>query len=457
MTRHSDPYLASFSDFNINETVDKKAKEFIGEKSAGEFFYPALIFSRSATLLIFFVIGIFMVNTADASGFALTEQNGAGAGYAYAGAAAVPQDASTVFFNPAGMTYLRPGHHVAGAASILMTSLRFKDTGSIAFPAGPLGDNGGQAGGVFVVPAGYWSMSINPSLRLGLGVSPTFGDITDWSKSFIGRYQGTSSQIITVNTNPSIAWRMNDVISLGAGLNIVRFDANLRGMAPVPTPIDPGTTVTGGGFGVGYNLGAMFQVLPQTRVGITYRSTITLDLDGHFEGLGRKIPTSAPIKLPDTISVAISHIFTDRLHFLADFTWTGWSSIPALTVQSRINGATLINEGLGFKDSFRVGFGTQYQYNDRLRLKAGVAYDQSPIRNAMDRTVRLPDSDRTMLAVGFNQKIGQRTSVDVGYIHVFFDKAQIDRPTSNPLSLPLVRGSFSNSADIVSVQLNHQF
>lgn len=457
MTEHIDPHPASFPGVNINEKIGKKAKEFIRKKAATGFFYQALNCSQSFTLLVFFVISILGVNTARASGFALTEQNGAGAGYAYAGAAAVAQDASTVFFNPAGMTYLGPGHHVSAAASILMTSLRFKDTGSIAFPGGPLGDNGGQAGGLFVVPAGYWSMSINPSLRLGLGVSPTFGDITDWSKSFIGRYQGTSSQIITVNTNPSIAWRMNNVISLGAGLDIVRFDANLRGMAPVPPPIAPATSVTGGAFGVGYNLGAMFQILPQTRVGITYRSTITLDLDGHFEGLGRKIPTSAPIKLPDTISVAISHMFTDRLQFLADFTWTGWSSIPALTVQSRINGATLVNEGLGFKDSFRVGFGTQYQYNDGLRLKAGVAYDQSPIRNAMDRTVRLPDSDRTMLAVGFNQKIGQRTSIDVGYIHVFFDKTEIDRPTSNPLSLPLVRGSFSNSADIVSVQLNHQF
>lgn len=87
----------------------------------------------------------------------------------------------------------------------------------------------------------------------------------------------------------------------------------------------------------------------------------------------------------------------------------------------------------------------------------GVAYDQSPVQNAIDHTVRLPDSNRTLLAVGFNQKIGERTSVDVGYMHVFLATAEIDRLTSNPLLLPVVHGSFSSSADIFSLQHNHGF
>lgn len=239
---------------------------------------------RSAAILFFFPVigGMLVASHAHASGFALPNQNGSGAGYAYAGAAAVAQDASTIFFNPAGMTYLAPGHQVAGALSIPVSSVRFKDTGSTAFPGSPLGDNGGQAGGVSVIPAGYWSMSINPVLRVGLGVSPTFGSVTDWSKTFIGRYQGTSSEITAINANPSIAWRMNNVISLGAGFNIVRFDADLKGMAPVPPPLDPRTKLTGSDIGFGYNLGAMLQVTPATRLGITYRSTVSLKADGHF-------------------------------------------------------------------------------------------------------------------------------------------------------------------------------
>ncbi len=408
-------------------------------------------------ILLVMVGGGLVIDHAHASGFAIPSQNGAGAGYAYAGAAAVVQDASIIFFNPAGMTYLAPGHHVASVLSIPVSSLRFKDAGSLALPPNPLGDDGGQAGGVAIIPAGYWSMSISPALRIGLGLSPTFGSITDWSKTFTGRYQGTSSEITAINANPSIAWRMNNVISLGAGFNVVRFGADLRGMAPIHAPLDPRTKLTGSDISFGYNLGAMFQVTEATRLGIAYRSTMNLDVDGYFQGLGSKVPTSTSVKLPDTISVALSHMFNDRLQLLADFTWTGWSSIPALVVESRTGGKTILNERLGFRDSYRLGFGAQYQYTDRLRLKMGVAYDQSPVRNAMDRTVRLPDSDRTLLAIGFNHKIGERTSIDVGYIHMFLARAEIDRPTSNPSLLPLVRGSFSSSADIVSLQLNHRF
>jgi long-chain fatty acid transport protein len=114
---------------------------------------------------------------------------------------------------------------------------------------------------------------------------------------------------------------------------------------------------------------------------------------------------------------------------------------------------------LGFKDSYRVGLGMQYQYTDALRLRAGVAYDQSPVRKAEDRTVRLPDSDRTWLAVGFNYKLTKQTSIDAGYARLFFDKEKIDRRTvlGTTQTAQFVRGSFDTSVNIFSVQLNHAF
>ncbi|MEO8996299.1 MAG: outer membrane protein transport protein, partial [Nitrosospira sp.] len=228
---------------------------------------------------------MFISGNVAAAGFALQNQNGAGTGYAYAGAAAVAQDASTIYFNPAGMTYLAPRHHVSGALNFLVRSLRFNDTGSDALLSYPLGDSGGQAGGLSVIPAVYWTMPLTSTLRLGLGVSPTFGSATDWSSTFVGRYQGTSSNISAINFNPSVAWRMNDVISLGLGLNVVRLDADLRSMLPVtallPTVVDAKTKITGNDIGFGYNLGAMFQLTPLTRLGLTYRSKVDLKVNGH--------------------------------------------------------------------------------------------------------------------------------------------------------------------------------
>lgn len=402
-----------------------------------------------------------IAGNAVAAGFALQNQNGAGTGYAYAGAAAVAQDASTIYFNPAGMTYLAPRHHVSGALSLLVRSLRFRDAGSGALLAYPLGDSGGQAGGLSAVPAVYWTMPITSALRLGLGVSPTFGNSTGWSDTFVGRYQGVFSEISAINFNPSIAWRMNDVISLGAGFNVVRFEADLHGMLPVtallPTLVDARSKTTGNDTGFGYNLGAMFQFTSATRIGLTYRSAVDLKVDGHLTMPGNTIPASVSVELPNTASIAVSHMVNDRLQLLGDLTWTVWSTIPALVVNSRASGSALSNEKLGLKDSYRAGLGAQYQYSDKLRLQAGAAYDQSPTRNAADRTVRLPDSDRIWLALGFNQKINEKTSIDAGYAYVFLDKAEINRATNNNPLLQVVRGSFNASVHIISVQLNHRF
>lgn len=404
---------------------------------------------------------LFVADGAVAAGFALQNQNGAGNGYAYAGAAAVAQDASTIYFNPAGMTYLAPGHHVSGAGNLLIRSLRFKNTGSSPFLSYPLGDNGGQAGGLSPIPAFYWSMSLGSAFRLGLGVSPTFGNSTEWNKTFIGRYQGRFSEILAINFNPSFAWQLSEDVSIGAGLNIVKFDADLRSMVPVtsllPLPVDVETKMKGDDVGFGYNLGVMFRFSPSTRMGLTYRSTVDLKVDGRLSAPGTVIPASVALELPNTASLAISHMMSDRLRLLADLTWTGWGHIPAIVATNRASGAILANERLGFEDSFRVGLGAQYQYTDRLRLHAGFAYDQSPVRNARDRSVRLPDSDRFWLAVGLNQKLGERTSIDVGYSHVFFKGAEIERPTFPNPSLQVVRGSFNTDAHIISLQLNHHF
>ena len=228
-------------------------------------------------------------------------------------------------------------------------------------------------------------------------------------------------------------------------------------MTPIlPAPVEVETRLKGDDVSFGYNLGVMFQLSPSTRMGLTYRSTVDLKVDGRLSAPGTVIPASVDVELPNSASLAVSHMMNERLRLLADLTWTGWSHLPALVAKNRASGAILVNERLGFEDSFRVGLGAQYQYTERFRFHTGFAYDQSPTRNTVERTVRLPDSDRFWLALGFNQKLGERTSIDVGYAHVFFEEAEINRPSPRPL-LQVVRGSFDTNVHIISVQLNHHF
>jgi len=151
---------------------------------------------------------------------------------------------------------------------VLHRRLVFTDTGSTRVnPLIPLGDNGGDAGGTSVIPAAYWSYAVSPQLRLGLGVSVPFGNKTDWDDGFIGRYQGTLSDIKTININPSFAWRINDMVSLGFGTSHLKLDADLRSRAPIIVPGlgylgDADVKLKGDDTTWTYNLGAMFQLSP---------------------------------------------------------------------------------------------------------------------------------------------------------------------------------------------------
>src|SRR5690606_25024154 len=128
-------------------------------------------------------------------------------------------------------------------------------------------------------------------------------------------------------------------------LNVVRFEADLRSMVPVtsllPVPIDVETKMKGNDIGFGYNLGIMFRFSPSTRMGLTYRSTVDLKIDGSLRAPGTVIPASVALELPNTASLAISHMVSDRLRLLADLTWTGWSHVPAIVATSRASGANL--------------------------------------------------------------------------------------------------------------------
>lgn len=315
---------------------------------------------KSLAFKVAAAMATFATGSAMAAGFALQNQNGAGTGYAYAGSAAVAEDASTIYFNPAGMLYLSEGHHITGALTVLDRSLQFANKGT-SYP----GTNGGDAGGVSLVPAGFWTMSINKDLRVGVGVSPTFGNATEWDDAFVGRIQGVYSEIKAFNLNPSVAFRVNDVVSLGVGVNYVDFEADLRGIAPVGG-VERRNKLAGDDSAWGWNAGALFQISDATRIGVTYRSSIELDVEGDLSiaGLGSQ-PAKVAIELPDSFSLALAYQLSDKLQLLADYTWTGWGSIPRLRVKSGVSGAVLSNEELGFKDSYRIGVGMQYQYTGR--------------------------------------------------------------------------------------------
>jgi long-chain fatty acid transport protein len=426
---------------------------------------------------------------AGASGFALIEQNASGIGNAYAGAAAVADDASTIFFNPAGMTRL-PGMQFVAAAHAIRPSAKFTNAGSTLAPLQTsLGGNGGDAGDWAFVPNAYFSWQISPRWFVGVGLNAPFGLKTEYDPAWVGRFHAIESELKTININPSVAFKVNDALSVGAGVNYQRAEATLSNAVNYSAAAfavgGAGLLALVGGAGVegvgrmegddhgwGYNLGALFNVGEHTRLGLAYRSPVNYKVEGSVAFGNRPAalaaglsngPVSADLKVPGSASWSIFHRLNPRWDVMADVSWTGWSTITSLTIV-RSGGALLSSVPLEWRDTWRVSAGGNYRHSNAWTLRFGLAYDQSPVPDA-HRTPRIPDQDRTWLALGLQYRPSKQVAIDVGYAYLFVRNAtsrlcDAAGAAANALACAgrnALMGSYDNDVNILSAQFRYAF
>ncbi len=397
---------------------------------------------------------------AQAAGYALAEQSGSGLGNAFAGAAAIAEDASTVYANPAGMTYIE-GTQAVSVLHLIKPSIEFNNRGSVAGTARPLGSEGGNAGDLAFVPNFYFVMPLNEKTKFGLGVNAPFGLKTEYDKDWIGRFQGIKSELKTININPSLAFKINDQLSLGFGLSAMWAQAELSSAVNLGAA-ERSSTVKGDDWGFGYNLGAIYQVTTDTRIGVAYRSKIDQHLKGDVKFSVSNGPTpngdvNADVSLPETLSVSTFSKLNDRWDLLADATWTRWSRFEELAIY-RDSGALLTRTTENWDNTMRYSVAVNYHYSDTIKLRAGLAYDESPVSEAF-RTTRIPDNDRKWISFGAGWQATPSTKLDLGYAHLFIGDTEIDdnQTAAVPLGKGRVRGDFDGSVDILSMQVTHNF
>jgi long-chain fatty acid transport protein len=408
-----------------------------------------------------------------AAGFALIEQSASGVGNAFAGGSAAAEDASTIFFNPAGMTRL-PGKQVVVGVHAIDSSIKFTNQGStLAPPAPPVpltGGNGGDAGQWSYIPNFYLSWEMNESLWLGIGVNAPFGLKTDYAAGWVGRYQALDSELTTININPSIAYKVNDKVSLGFGLSAQKADATLSKAIDfglflgAPQTSDGSQELSASDWGYGFNLGALFQISPDMRIGVAYRSRIKYTLSGTSSFSGVPAPlsgilsfqnsnASADLTVPDTASVSVLQTFGDKWELMGDITWTQWTVFNQLVVNFA-NGAPSNVTQESWQNSWRFSLGMNYKPNEKWKLRSGIAWDQTPVPNSTLRTARAPDNSRTWLALGASWYFTKGASLDFGYAHLFVPSTSINH--TEQFSGTLI-GSYDNSVNIVSLQVAYSF
>jgi long-chain fatty acid transport protein len=442
------------------------------------------------------------------AGFALQEQNGSGLGNAYAGGAAVAEDASTVWANPAGMSRFTT-IQVAASVSGVFPSSKFQNDGSLpAFGQTSLGGTGGEGGQSAALPAMYIVAPITRDWAFGLGIGVPFGLETRWDDGWLGRYQALQSKIETLNVNPAISWRINDQFTVAAGVNWQRIKATFTNNANysaalasaaqtaaagglitpaqagafigATTGYDSSVNIDGDDDAWGWNAGLMWNITPDTRIGAHYRSAIKYQINGNINFGNPTValpPQLAPIgaalipavnaqltsggvtadvKLPSITNVSFYTRLNPKWEVMADVQFTDWSTIKTLEFVRTGPGRALPATPENFRDGWRVSGGLSYYLDDKWKFRAGIAWDETPV-NDTDRTPRLPDEDRFWLAGGVQYAWNKQLKLDLGATYIWISNASSNQNAGSTAQNGLIKGTYDANVFVIGGQVSYSF
>ncbi|MBU6449003.1 MAG: OmpP1/FadL family transporter [Rhodospirillales bacterium] len=415
---------------------------------------------------------------AHASGFALKETSADALGDAFTGSEAKAYDASTAWFNPAGMALLDQ-NEVDGDVSYIGPSATFSGYNTNPLTGGTVrGVQGGNAVSPAASGALFGVFMLSPDWRLGLSVTAPYGERTSYPGDFVGRYQSLVSSITAVDFGVALSYKFNDHFSIGGGPVIEYFQARLTQALNVPTLSaltgqDPIADVHGDDVGVGYNIGGLYKIDDATRIGLDYHSRIRHDITGTqritvptiYSALspataalleaGNSSATTS-ITMPDSVNLGIYHQITPAWAVMGSVQWTHWALLNSLhiTPTNGYPGTSIVEN---WRNTWFVGAGTNYQLTDRIMLQAGFAYDESPVTDS-NRTARVPDANHYDLGVGVQYKITPAATIEFAYGHVFTPGGSIKQTTSGlPTPSGTLIGNYSASDNSLTGGLTVKF
>jgi long-chain fatty acid transport protein len=328
-----------------------------------------------------FAATLAVCGAAKAGGFAVLSQSGSQMGNAFATGAAGGEDASTVWYNPAGMGRLR-GTNASGVLNVIQASSKFQNTGSTGAFANPGSGEGGDAGGVAIVPQAYAVTSVDDRLRLGVGLNSPFGLKTEYDAGWRGQLTALRSEQSTYNLNPSVAYRVRDRLWLGAGVSVQRMTTELTNFAG---PLGE-ARLKASDNAWGFNLGALFDVNDDARIGIAYRSVIRFKPSGSatFASGGGTFDSAVRTELtvPETVMLNGLVRFGRDWEVMGGATWTRWSRLGMLTV-TRTSASALGPEGsvlatlpFNWRNTVMLAVGANWRLDDDARNHVELRFTQ---------------------------------------------------------------------------------
>jgi len=440
-----------------------------------------------------------------ASGYALNEQSVSSMGTAYAGRSASALDASTVYSNPAGMSYLSEAELVGGL-SLIHASTDISDA-SACQPKVSIdglfdscsgatlsdvvnGTNDGDMVPTSFVPFGYYVMPVDDRLSAGFGIYAPSGVSAEYEASYMGRYFARTSDLKAVNFQPTVSYKINRDLSVGGGvyasyvtgtLSQAINPLSLDGKADIfqiPESVtykgDGYGEVQGNAWGFGYNVGTIYQVTEPLRLGVTYHSKVDYSLTGDYTviypdyesspgdiGPGGEVAQNAvlDVSTPDSVDLGLAYELDKRWTLLTGATWTHWSLFEELVVEQEEGGEVISYVPEFWEDTWSYGLGASYQLDRRWTLRAGYAYDPSPVPDD-HVTARLPLGDRNIFSFGTQYRMTRDMDIDLAFTYILEDEVTVNDELltgpDEPIPQFLYTGKYNNSAVLLGAQFTYR-
>lgn len=412
------------------------------------------------------IVLVFSSSQSFAAGMILYEINSPLTGTASAGWAALANDASTAFTNPAGMTRLDRSQLLVGAQPLIITS-KFNPSPSTTFG----GTDGGNAGGVIPSLGGYFVHSVSDRFKLGFSLLSYFGLGIDYGDNWVGRYWVEKSDFLTLAMSPSAAYKVNDWLSIGVMLKVLYSKLNTQSaIRNFFAEADGQLKYEDDDFGFGGGFGLLIEPRKGTRFGVTYYLPVEVSFNEvpELKGVGPILggllsrlgmngrSVGMDFTIPQWIMVSGYQQITEKLAIMGNFGWQDWSQFGNVDISLSVNPETTrsFNNNLGFKDTWHAAIGAQYRVSEPWLLSAGFAYDSSP-SDASNRSPDLPFDRNFRYAAGV--QYGWSKNLTLGLAYEFIDLGSASINKEGFLRGNLVGDYGTNHVNVVNVNLIYRF
>lgn len=407
-----------------------------------------------------------------ASAFQLWEQDAATVGNYHAGYAAAAYDASTAFYNPAGLSRFKEQQLVVSGDNIF-TSFKYRGTVNVnTINAGltpmPVTAQGGNYG---LVPALHYVAPLSDIVAFGLSVDVPFGLMVNYGQQTLLRYANTTTSVRVIDISPVLSFKVNNYFSFGFGPDIQVMKGEFNSVGTMGGGISDSDGINrANDTGYGMHAGIMYELDENTRFGLSYHSqavhhlTGTSTFRGPLAGPNNFIRSSTAkvnLTLPPYTALSAYHKINPKVAVMGSVIYTQWSTIQNLVLQNVAGLDAMSNPSTNivvtipqhFRNTYNVSVGADYFIADTVTLRGGLGFDQTPMQNAY-RNTALPDNTRYALAIGSHIQSTPTIGFDIGWTHLFMHKAHVIPPLQvTGAQTVALNGSVTGSADVLAVQL----